>query len=270
MAAPARNRGFLVVNPRAGDESPTPEELCAEATRRGVEAHVLRPGDDATELVRAAGAAVLGVAGGDGSLASVAQVAVERDTPFVCVPFGTRNHFARDAGIGRDPLHALDAFAEGTERRIDVGRVGRRLFLNNVSVGLYARLVHRRERRRLGRHALAMGRALALALRERHPVPMRVDGTRVDARILLVANNSYRLDLFSLGAREVLDGGLLHLYLAAGWLPGEWQERRASEFRVEVEGGRVRAALDGELVLLDSPLEFRIEPRALRLLVPPS
>ena len=86
------------------------------------------------------------MAGGDGSLAAVAAVAVERDLPFVVVPFGTRNHFARDVGLDRDdPLAALARLRDGRERRIDIGRVNGRAFLNNVSLGHYARLVHRRE-----------------------------------------------------------------------------------------------------------------------------
>ena len=89
------------------------------------------------------------MAGGDGSLALVAQVALERDAAFVCIPFGTRNHFARDLGLDRDdPIGALRAFSAETDRRIDVGRADERLFLNNVSLGLYARLVHRREAHR--------------------------------------------------------------------------------------------------------------------------
>src|SRR5919202_3649904 len=139
--------GLLIVNPRSGDDSPTPDELAQEARARGVEVRVLRPGDDPAEAAREADGPV-GIAGGDGSLAPVAAVAIERDLPFVCIPFGTRNHFARDAGLDRDdPLGALAAF-EGRERRIDVGRVGERLFLNNVSLGLYARLPHRRDHHR--------------------------------------------------------------------------------------------------------------------------
>src|SRR3712207_491895 len=117
-------RPFLIVNPRSGDASPTPEELCEEAGRLGVATHVLRDGEDLTALARAADADVVGMAGGDGSLGAVASAALERDLPFVCVPFGTRNHFARDIGLDRDdPIAALAAFA-GEERRVDVGCVG--------------------------------------------------------------------------------------------------------------------------------------------------
>src|SRR5437588_10223753 len=135
----------------------------------------------------------IGIAGGDGSLASVAQIAIERDLPFVCVPFGTRNHFARDLGLNRDdPVGALDAFS-GRGRRIDVRRAGDRLFLNNVSLGLYAQLVHRREHHRRRRDALAHVRALAILLRERKRFVLTVDGTPVEAPVALVANNAYGL-----------------------------------------------------------------------------
>lgn len=261
--------GFLLVNPRSGDGHPTAQELCEEARSRGIEVHVLSERDDPVELARRAEADALGVAGGDGSLAGVAAIAIERDLPFVCVPYGTRNHFARDAGLDReDPVGALDAF-RGSERRVDVGRVCGRVFLNNASLGLYVRLVHRREHHRLRGQALASVKALGLALRERHDVEVSVDGAAVVARIILVANNDYRLDLFSLGEREHLDGGRLHLYMATGWLPHEWEKREGERFVVDSRERELRVALDGELLRLAPPLAFTVEPLALRLLLPP-
>jgi diacylglycerol kinase family enzyme len=261
--------GLLIVNPHSGDDSPTPDELEREARSRGVEVRVLRPGDDPALAAREADGPV-GVAGGDGSLAAVAAVAVERDLPFVCVPYGTRNHFARDAGIDRDdPLGALAAF-EGRERRIDVGRVGEeRLFLNNVSLGLYARLVHRREHHRRRRDALARLRALTILLRHREPLGITVDSEPLRTRLLLVGNNAYALELLSIGQRERLDEGLLHLYVAEGPLPSAWEERAGERFRIDARAGRLSAAIDGEPEELSTPVELSIEPRALRLLVPP-
>jgi diacylglycerol kinase family enzyme len=228
---------------------------------------VLREGEDPAELARASTAEVLGMAGGDGSLAPVAEVALERDAAFVCIPFGTRNHFARDLGLDRDdPIGALRAFTAGTERRIDVGRADERLFLNNVSLGLYARLVHRREAHRRRRQAFARVRAWAILLTHRQPLGITIDGEAVETRLVLVANNAYDLELPSLGERERLDEGKLHVYC-----PGaERSERVGERFVVDAAAGRLEAAIDGEPDLLETPVEFRVEPRALRVLVPPS
>jgi diacylglycerol kinase family enzyme len=194
-------------------------------------------------------------------------VAVERDVPFVVVPYGTRNHFARDLGLDPgDPLGALDGF-EGEERRVDVGRAGERRFLNNVSLGAYAGLVHRREHHRRRREALAGVRALWLSLRRRHEVWAALDGEPVQARVLLVANNAYELSLFSLGARERLDEGRLHLYTATRLLPSAWDERSGERFGIEAPGP-LRAAVDGEPTELETPLELAVEPGALRVLLP--
>jgi diacylglycerol kinase family enzyme len=221
-----------------------------------------------SELARDAPAEALGVAGGDGSLAPLAAAAIERSLPFVCIPFGTRNHFARDLGLDRnDPIDALAAFG-GEERRVDVGRVGERLFLNNVSFGAYASLVHRREHHRRRRDALARARALVRTLRHPHRLPLSVDGETFAARVILVANNAYELRLFELGARDSLTEGRLHLYSAGGLLPTAWEERASESF--EFGGsGRLAGAIDGEPVELERPFTCRSEPRALRVLVPP-
>ena len=261
--------GLLLVNPRSGSGPPDADELADEAGRRGIEVHVLAEGDDPAEAARSTDAEALGIAGGDGSLGAVAAVALERGVPFVCVPFGTRNHFARDLGLDRDdPVAALDAFSAGSERRIDVGRVGERVFLNNVSFGMYAGLVHRRERRRRRREALARVHALWLTLRNPRPQHVTVDGEPLAARVILFANNAYELDLLSLGERERLDDGELHLYAAHGVVRSTWEERTGERFVIDTPGARVQAAVDGEPAELETPLELLVEPRALRVLVP--
>ncbi len=261
--------GFLVINPRSGSGEPTAEELRDEAQSLGIETHLLGQNDDPGEIAQAAPDGPLGMAGGDGSLATVAQVAIDRDLPFVVVPFGTRNHFARDIGLDRDnPLAALGAF-EGREQRVDVGRVNDRLFLNNVSLGVYARLVHRREGHRRQRDAFARLRALGLLLRRPGSLGVTIEGRPAHARVVLVANNDYELDLFSIGERDRVDEGNLHLYVAHGWLPRTWEEQSAETFTIDARAGRLRSAIDGEPEELETPLRFEIEPGALRVLVPP-
>jgi len=267
MLTAMQEEGFLVINPRAGNRQPSTGELRAEAERRGIRVHVLERGEDAAEAARLAEAHALGVAGGDGSVAPVAEVAIERDLPFACVPLGTRNHFARDLGLDPDdPIAALGAF-ESRERRIDIGRVNGRVFVNNVSLGLYAGLVHERERQPIHGRVLTSARALLRGLRRRR-VRLTVDGERSDGRIVLVANNAYQLDLFSLGRREQLDEGRLYLYEAEEILPGRWTDRSGERFEIGSSAASLRAAIDGEPVLLEPPCEFRIEPGALRMLVP--
>ena len=231
------------------------------------------------------------MAGGDGSLASVASVALERDLPFMIVPLGTRNHFARDLGLDPDDPKAALGALDGRERRVDVAFVGDKLFVNNVSLGLYASFVHdpaRKTRNRL----VALARMLPAALgRGRQPLDLSfgLEGRREHraALVVLVANNDYRLDrMADLGERTKLDEGLLHAYIVeaverralfrlllraaigdAGQARGlvEWSAER---FSVESAYRRIHAAVDGEPAVLDSPLEFQIRPRSLRVLLP--
>lgn len=252
-----------MINPRSGQGNDA-DELRAAAERVGVETHLLQAGEDPAEVARRAPNGPLGVAGGDGSLAAVAEVSLERDAAFVVVPFGTFNHFARDLGLDRDdPEAALRAFT-GRETRVDVGRVNDRLFLNNVSLGLYARLVHEEDED----VSFARLRAVAMLLRRPRGLGVTVDGEPAHARVLVVSNNAYKLNVLSIGERERIDEGRLHLYLAHGILPTSWEERSGTEFRIEARTGHLRAAIDGEPETIETPLRFRIEPRALRVLLP--
>jgi hypothetical protein len=133
--------------------------------------------------------------------------------------------------------------------------------------GLDVHVLHRREHHRGRRDAFAHLRALWLSAHERSPEPFTIDGQRVPARIVLVANNAYDVQLFDLGARDRLDEGRLHTYVARDWLPRTWDERVAERFTIERAGG-LRAAVDGEPLELGSQVEVSIEPRALRVLLP--
>src|SRR5215218_10286880 len=285
-------RPWLLVNPRSGGGKAVRVGLVEAARARGVRVHLLAEGDDPGALARRAvvdGADAVGVAGGNGSLGVVAAVAVEADVPFVCVPSGTRNHFAGDLGLDRsDPVAALDAFA-GPERRVDVGMVGDRMFMNNVSLGAYADLVAD-PRYRAGKLATAHAVLPASLRGERElKVDLRdADGRRhPDVLVLLVAANRYELN----GVRERLDGGQLQVSalrartgaalaglattaLARGGRPRRsgpgWAQWTTSSLRVDTALPELPAGVDGEAAVLATPLEFRLLPLALRVLVPPA
>jgi len=270
----------LFVNPWSGGGAARRAALVARARERGIEAIELGAGQDLDELVAAAidgGADAVGAAGGDGSVATVAAVASARDVPFVCVPAGTRNHFARDLGEDpRDLVGALDAFAEGVERRVDVGEVNGRVFVNNVSIGLYGDAVRHAGYRdaklrtlletaeeALGPGGHAGGLSVVDDLGAEHPSPS----------VVLISNNPYGLNLpGTRGARPVLDGGRLGIILVDP--PGRRPGRRARAWTapvLDVDGDRaiVHVGLDGEAVDLRIPLRIAIRARALRVRVRP-
>ncbi len=179
-----------------------------ECRSRGIEPVVLSPGDDLLALAedghRSRGADVIGMAGGDGSQALVASVASEHDVPHVVVPAGTRNHFALDLGLDRDDVvGALDAFADGVERRIDLATVNGTVFVNNASMGLYAKIVQSPEYRD-AKVQTVLSMLPDLLGPDAVPLDLRFVGPdgepQTSAHMLLVSNDPYRLDEGS-GAR---------------------------------------------------------------------
>src|SRR5829696_239678 len=197
---PAPQRPVLFYNPRSGGGKAERFKVAAEARTRGIEPIELGPPWDLEQLVRdavAGGADGLAMAGGDGSQAVVASIAAELDLPYACVPAGTRNHFALDLGVDReDVVGALDAFVDGGERRVDLAEVNGRVFVNNVSLVLYADAVQRSGYRD------AKLRTLVATV----PEVLGPAGTGLDLRwigpgghehragaAILVSNNRYRL-----------------------------------------------------------------------------
>ena len=149
--AAAPEHAVLFYNPRSGGGKAERFKLADEARARGIEPIELGPPWDLEALVRAAvdrGADGLAMAGGDGSQAIVAAIAAELGLPYACIPAGTRNHFALDLGVDRDDVvGALEAFVDGGERTVDLAEVNGRVFVNNVSLGLYAEAVQHQEYR---------------------------------------------------------------------------------------------------------------------------
>ena len=239
---PARH-GALIMNLRSGGGKAQRFDLAGECRKRGIEAIMLEPGKDLLELAQdaiARGADVIGMAGGDGSQALVASVAMGSGVPLVCVPAGTRNHFALDLGLDRDDVvGALDAFGDAVERRIDLAEVGGRVFVNNVSLGVYAKIVQAPDYRDAKRQT-ALDLLPELPGPGAEPFDLRFTGPdgseRTGAQIIQVSNNPYVLTrLGGFGTRARLDTGMLGV--AAAEVRGPRRYRRVGHGRDDRPGG---------------------------------
>jgi diacylglycerol kinase family enzyme len=265
-------RPVLFINPRSGGGAAAHADVAQRARDRGIDTVTLEPGQSLATVVDAAvagGADALGMAGGDGSLAVVAAVAAARGLPFICVPAGTRNHFALDLGVDRrDLVGALDAFSDGVERRIDVGEVNGRLFLNNVSLGIYGEAVHQSAYRDAKVHTLMKTAERVLGPGGEAPALRLVDDAgreHAQLAVVLVSNNPYALDQPMVGSRPSLDSGLLGVVVLDAPDSGLHPPARAwNAPHVEVLApASLQAGIDGEAVTVSPPLRFASRPAAL-------
>jgi diacylglycerol kinase family enzyme len=278
-------RAVLFYNPKSGGGKAERFKLADEARKRGIEPVELKRGDDLETLVRGAverGADGLAMAGGDGSQAIVATVASEAGLPYACIPAGTRNHFALDLGVDRDDVvGALDAFVDGGERTVDLAEVNGRVFVNNVSLGVYAEAVQRSEYRD----------AKLRTLLDTVPDALGKNGEGLDLRwtgpsgnvhqagaVVLVSNNQYRLGrAIGSGTRPRIDDGLLGVTVIGRTTgrgeSGRRMQRPMREWSArtfEVDSDRpVPTGIDGEALILDPPLIFRMRPGVLRVRIAP-
>ena len=273
-------RPVLFYNPKSGGGKAERFHVADEARARGVEPVELHLGDDLAKLVRdaiAGGADAVGVAGGDGTQAIVAAIAAERRLPYVCVPAGTRNHFALDLGVDRDDVvGALDAFTNGRERVVDLAEVNGRVFVNNVSLGVYAEAVQSAGYRDAKLRTLADTVPTVLGP---HGEGLDLCFTGADGHehktgaVVMVSNDPYRLGrVLGSGTRPRLDRGALGITVAgedgAGGAHKPVEEWSAPSFEVRSDGP-VAAGIDGEAAKLDPPLLFRSRPQALRVRIAP-
>jgi diacylglycerol kinase family enzyme len=276
--APPPRHPVLFVNPWSGEGRAEHEGLVDAARERGLETVVLERGQDLGELVREAvgkGADGLAMAGGDGSQALVAAIAAEHDLPYACIPSGTRNHFALDLGVDReDVIGALDAFRDGGERYVDLGEVNGHVFVNNVSLGVYAAAVSQDSYREAKLRTLLETMTDTLGPDAEPSELQWVDDNGVpqtSTALILVSNNVYRLGpTLGSGTRPRLDEGVLGIVDVhppiAGEMsrPARWRELIAPELEVASDGP-VPVGVDGEALTLEAPLRFRIRPGALRV-----
>ena len=294
----ARARVVIVMNPRSGGGKTARYGLVQRAEGMGVQVWTTSTGEDATSLARNAvveGAEVLGVAGGDGTVSAVAAVAADTGRSLVVIPAGTRNHFARDLGLDlRDPGRALDALVDGEPAQVDLGVLGSRVFINNVSFGVYAdALLEPGYREDKPRAFAAVAPDYA---KGKQWVEARVDtpwGTIEFPQVVLVSNNPYHLATPRwLGRRFSLSTGQLGVIVLKRrtqtppdllrHLRGELRRHKrgagpagdgaaiwsAPGITLHGEARHLDAGVDGEAARLPLPVVCSIRPGALRVLLP--
>lgn len=263
----------------------------------GIEAEIRStPGHQLAAAARAAaqgGADVVVAAGGDGTISAVASALAGERTLMGVLPIGTLNHFAKDLGLPLDLEQAARIIAQGHVRDIDLGEVNGRCFVNNSSIGLYPRIVTRRNEQceRLGRGKWLATALAVLATFRRYPlVQVMLDTGRQEffreTPFVFVGNNHYEMSLLSMGSRKRLDAGRLSVYFAnrtgrfgllalmVRALFGRLNQARdfdvldLARLRIDTHKKSLHVACDGEVLRLDPPLEYRVRPAALRVLAP--
>jgi YegS/Rv2252/BmrU family lipid kinase len=292
------NRLVILLNPKSGppyrhQDAKAIEKLFA-ARGRQAEVRELTERESMTALARkAAGEGCLTViaAGGDGTVSAVASALVKTEVSMGVLPLGTLNHFARDMGLPLDVASAADVIVRGKTARVDVGEVNGRMFVNNSSIGIYPNIVvvRERERRRGHRKWTAFLRAVSATLRRSPFWTVRVEaqGRRIQQKtpFVFVGNNEYEIQGLEIGRRSSVNAGRLFVYVAAPvsraglvWMAvsamfGHLDKTRSlqmfgvEEAWIDTRHKHVRVSTDGEVSLMRSPLEYRLLPAALRVIV---
>lgn len=289
VPVPPPRQPVLIMNPKSGGGKVGRFRLVEKAEALGARVVLLDTSaqQDVAALAREAldaGADLLGVAGGDGTQALVAQVAADADVPFLVVSAGTRNHFAMDLGLDRtDPATCLDALTDGEELRVDLGEVAGQAFVNTVSFGAYAAIVQSPDYRdaKVGTALDALPELLAGGSGGR--LTVRLDEAVLDdPQALLVSNNPYagadplgadrrpRLDTGTLGVIGIRVTGTADAAEVAllGAQARGLNVLTSREVVVEADEESIPVAVDGEALTLSTPVRCRLRAGALRVRVP--
>ncbi len=263
----------------------------------GIDARITlaRSGAEIVEFARRAAhsnSQIIVAGGGDGTINTIASALIGTHKTLGVLPLGTLNHFAKDLHISLDLEEAARTIIAGHAINIDVGEVNGRIFLNNSSLGLYPNIVEQREKQqRLGRGKwTAFSWATLLVLRRYPFLDVRLSANDEDfvgrTPFVFIGNNEYEMESFNIGGRRCLDAGKLSLYmthrvgrlgllrLALRALVGRLRETKdfvalcTEEVLIETRRKHVRVSTDGEVTLMNTPLHYRVRPRALRVIVP--
>jgi diacylglycerol kinase family enzyme len=238
------------------------------------------------------GCEALVAGGGDGTINAAAAHLVGRDTRLGVIPLGTLNHFAKDLGIPLELEAAAQVVLDGTVCQVDVGEVNGRIFLNNSSLGVYPAVVRLRQRYQssgLGKWIAALWASLTVLRRHAFMgVRITAEGQAMVRRtpFVFVGNNEYRMVGLHAGSRESLAKGRLAVYVLnaerrIGLLRLAWQVLRkgadqvkeldlltVEQAAIEPRRRQVQIALDGEVMVVATPLVYRVRPQSLHVYVP--
>lgn len=288
----------VVINASGGSFNEETEQLLADAfAASGVDANIrlAQDGDQISDFARSAvegDSDIIVAGGGDGTISSVAAIVSEANKTFGVLPLGTLNNFSKDLGIPQDVAEAVRVIAEGNMIEIDLAEVNGRIFINNSSIGIYPRIVRKREQQeRLGRGKwwAAFWAALRIFRVSRFlKVKIEVDGKSFWRKtpFVFVGNNQYEMDLYNIGRRPSLDEGKLSVYFlhrGGRWgvimmllrtLTGsvkqwrDFEEVLTDTVTIQTRRKRLPVAFDGEVSVLETPLHYKILPRALKVIVP--
>jgi YegS/Rv2252/BmrU family lipid kinase len=293
-------RPAIIINASSGtdDKAQAVKQLEELFGARGLEALVslARSGEEIVEMAKRAvedDRQPIVAGGGDGTINAVAAQLINTDRALGVLPLGTLNHFAKDLKIPLELEDAAQTIIEGRAVEVDVGEVNGRVFLNNSSLGLYPSIVHSREQQQqtLGRGKWPAFVWAALSVLKRYPflnVRLHVDEQELARRtpFVFIGNNEYVMESFDIGSRSCLDAGELSLYIAhrtgrIGLLRLAWRALFGGlsdeddfdalctrELWIETRRRKLRVATDGEVTLMETPLHYRVLPRALRVIVP--
>lgn len=300
---PSLKKMTVIINASSGADDK--DESCQLLSRvfkeGGAEARMLlaRSGSEIIEFARREVqeekdlSRVIVAGGGDGTISAVASEVIGTNRTLGVLPMGTLNHFAKDLNIPLELEEAARTLLTGRVVKVDVGEVNGRTFLNNSSLGLYPKIVRKREKQqeRLGRGKWFAFVWATLSVLRRYPfldVRLSTEDRALTRRtpFVFVGNNEYEMENLNVGARSCLDAGQLSLYvthrtgrlglirLALRALFGGLRNERdfdalcTKEVWIETRRTRQSIAIDGEVMLMNMPLHYRVRPGALRVLVP--
>lgn len=248
---------------------------------------------DAVKQALADGFTTIVAAGGDGTVTGIAQALIGTDANLAILPLGTFNFVSRGLGLSEDPEAAARAILAGHPHRISVGMVNDQLFLNNVSLGLYPRILSEREAMyaRYGRfRILAYWTVLATIIRAQRTPRMTIeteDGTRsLRTPLIFIARSAYQLERFGLSGADIISDDRFAVFVARSgtrWhlikLAFHLARKRlvagtdvelfsAHSLTIRTPRRRPRVAFDGEKRRMLAPLKFEIRPDALSIIIP--